>query len=146
MVRIIKFLPLHLKYLEIQEAQSYMAGFMDTPDYLDLLKMGDAYTVVNGHNIDACIGVFPMTATIGRGWAIMGKNSGRSLLAATREIKSFLSKTDYDRIETPVHEAFVNGHRWCQLLGFTNETPYGMKYYGFEGETYDLYAAYPREL
>lgn len=140
------FNPIHLKHINIQADQQATAHWHENDEYQALLMMGMAQTAISNGQIIACAGVFPLTDWMGRAWAIVGQDIGRDLLATSREIKNFLSNTDYARIDTPVRRDFINGHRWCRLLGFTNETPKtGMRCYGFEGETYDLYAFYPQE-
>lgn len=123
-----------------------MRELFDLPEYQDLLMVGEGHTAFHNGKIIVSAGVFPLTDYMARAWAIMSATGGRAIVPASRAIYDFLKKSDYVRIDTPVRRDFVNGHRWCQLLGFTNETPEnGMKYYGFEGETYDLYAFFPKE-
>jgi hypothetical protein len=144
---IVKFNPKHLKHIQVQEAQKHVATLLESPEYHDLLMTGEAYTVIENGEILCCAGVFPITDYMGRAWAIMSKHSGVTMLLLTRSIIRFLKKSDYVRIDTPVRRGFRNGHRWCKAIGFINETPEnGMKYYGFDGDTYDLYAIYPKEI
>jgi hypothetical protein len=44
------------------------------------------------------------------------------------------------RLEIAVRRDFAAGRRWALLLGFERETPAGMRGYGADGATYDLYA------
>ncbi|MGB0817844.1 MAG: hypothetical protein ACPGQQ_02970 [Candidatus Puniceispirillaceae bacterium] len=146
MIEIVPFNPAHLKHIEMQHDQTAACEWFDKEDYHELLLAGEAYTALHDGEVILCAGVFPTTKWIGTAWALVSACAGPELLRASRAITDFLKKTSYARIETPVRRGFVNGHRWCRLMGFTNETPDGMKYYGLEGETYDLYAYYPKEL
>lgn len=147
MIDVISFNPQHLKHLKVQKAQLATTHFFNEPEYLDLLTMGPCYTGIYKGEIVICAGIFPMTDYIGRAWAVVSERAGPAMIPLSRKILPFLKRTLYARVDTPVCRSFKNGHRWCKLLGFTNETPdVGMRWYGFDGETYDLYAMYPREL
>lgn len=146
MIEIAPFNPIHLEHIELQPEQGHVLELFAHEEYQELLLMGEGYTAFHNGNIVVCAGVFPMTDYMGRAWAFVSGTQGRALLPASRAISDFLKKTDYVRIDTPVRRDFINGHRWCKLLGFINETPErGMKYYGFDRMTYDLYAYFPRE-
>nr|DAU13512.1 MAG TPA: Protein of unknown function (DUF2833) [Caudoviricetes sp.] len=147
MIELVKFNPVHLRHLTVQQDQRYAAELFGRPDYQELLLMGDGYTVLHDGRVVGCGGIWPMTDYMGRAWALVGQEAGPVLLAASRVVRHFLTQNDYVRLDTPVRRDFTNGHRWARLLGFVNETPErGMKYYGYDGGTYDLYALYPQEL
>lgn len=147
MIEIVPFNPVHLKHIDLQSDQKANCELFDCPDYIELLLMGEAYTAFYNGEIIVIAGVFPLTDYMGRAWALVSENAGRALIPASRKISDFLKETLYARVDTPVRRGFINGHRWAKLLGFTNETPeHGMKRYGFDGETYDLYAFYPEEF
>lgn len=44
------------------------------------------------------------------------------------------------RLETTIIEGHTVSKEWAERLGFKNETPYGMKRYDSDGNTYYLYA------
>lgn len=143
---ITQFNPEHLQHIEIQPDQAHVLELFERPEYTALLLEGEAYTIIHEGQIILCAGVFPITDYMGRAWALVSQDAGRALLPASRAIYDFFKKSSYVRIDTPVRRTFINGHRWCKLLRFVNETPEcGMKYYGFDGETYDLYAFFPQE-
>ena len=146
MIELVPFNPVHLRHIELQPDQEHVKELFERPEYQELLLTDEGYTILHNGTVIVCAGVFPMTDTIGRAWAFVSKDAGRALLPTSRAISDFFKKTHYARIDTPVRRGFINGHRWCKLLGFVNETPeQGMKYYGFDGDTYDLYAFYPKE-
>lgn len=144
-MRLVPFNPVHLAYMDIQDDQSFGKSLLDEKDYQDLLIYGNGRSLLHNGEVMFCGGVFPMTQTIGRSWAMLSKHSGKCLRFLTRETIKFHMAQPFDRIETPVRRDFLNGHRWVKMLGFKNETPDGMKYYGLKGETYDLYGFYPKE-
>lgn len=147
-MQIVPFHPDHLKQLacHLQDGQKYMAELIEHPDYVACLTAGRADTVIHNGLVMVCAGVFPQSPTMGQGWALLSKHSGRVLLETTRHFKAFYKSCEYARIETPVRCDFDAAVKWIKLLGFTNETPQGMKNYGFDLEAYYLYAIYPREL
>lgn len=135
---VVPFIPAHLEGFKIhgwqQEAQQYLNG-----DYADMLQSGPSYTAVVDGEVIAIAGVVQLTAVRWQAWALMSAETSKHMLQITREIKAFLD-TFEGRLETPVLHEFEQGHRWMKILGFTNETPEGMKNYGDNGETFDLYA------
>jgi len=134
----------HLNHINVQEDQKHVLELFDQTEYQELLLCGEAYTVLHKGRIVVIAGVFPLTDYMGRAWAVVSADAGRDLLPASRIIADFLKNSSYVRIDTPVRRAFVNGARWCELLKFINETPTtGMKHYGYDGETYDLWAYFP---
>lgn len=143
---VIQFNPLHLYQIELQPAQQNFKDIMFKEEYQQLLACGEARTVLSGGRIVMCAGVFPLTNYMGRAWALLATDQKAEFVRMSRAIRDFLNKSGYARIDTPVRRDYSDGHRWCRLLGFINETPeQGMKYYGHDGLTYDLYALYPKE-
>lgn len=143
---VVPFCEIHLRHLKVQDDQKSAIELLGNPEYINLLHTGPAYTGIIGNRIAVCAGVFPLTDQIGRAWALLGQDMGRDMLPITRKVAAFISSTKYDRVETPVRRGFIQGHRWCKMLGFVNETPeIGMRRYGFNGETYDLYSFLPEE-
>ena len=142
----VPFHPVHLRHINIQKAQEHAINLFAHDEYTNMLMMGEGYTLIHKGEIILCAGIFPAADHMGKVWAFLSEDIGTGLIPATRLIHDFLIKSVYVRIETPVRRDFINGHRWCNLLGFVNETPdTGMKKYGFDGETYDLYAYFPEE-
>lgn len=142
----VPFSLIHLDYLEVQDDQAHIKEFLQEDWYRDLLLTGGGRTVIHDGTIVGCGGVFPMTDYMGRAWAILSRYAGPAMLPTARIIRDFLHGSDYGRIDTPVRRDFVNGHRLCRVIGFENETKAtGMRKYGFNGETYDLYALFPKE-
>lgn len=137
----------HLKYFNPHDEQIAMNDLLKDETYVNQMLETDAYAIIVDGVVICIAGVMPKTQYIGLAWAVLSKDIGRNMVMCTRAISDFLLKSNYDRIETPVRRDFVNGHRWVKLMGFVNETPEtGMKYYGYHGETYDLYALYTKEL
>jgi len=55
-------------------------------------------------------------------------------------IKKIMEEEGIKRLQTPILMDFAKGLRFADVLGFQCETPSGMKYYGYRGETYFLYS------
>lgn len=141
---IVPFIPTHLSNIDLHESMGFMNEYLDNADYANLLVSGIGYSgIVDGRTVLASgllqTGTYKATA-----WALVGKDAGKYMLKATREIERQIRQSPYKRIETPVLRSFKEGHRWMKILGFENETPNGMKYWGEDGKTYDMYARYKK--
>lgn len=141
MIEIVKFNAMHLPYVDLIDQQAHMADLFNSEEYQHLLHCGYAYTALaNGHVI-CCAGVFPIAPHIGRAWALMGKRSADHMIDITRNCLHLFDTIPVPRIETMVCRDYEKGHRWVRMMGFVNETPdIGMRGYGMNGETYDLYS------
>ena len=138
---VVPFIPAHLENFEVHEWQKDIKEYFSR-EYADLLSMGHAYTGIIDKRVVAMAGVSQLAPTRWQAWALMSSDTKDCMLKITRQIKTFLDEFKGFRVETPVHHDFKQGHRWIKMLGFKNETPGGMKGYGLNGETYDLYARY----
>jgi RimJ/RimL family protein N-acetyltransferase len=72
-------------------------------------------------------------------WGLIGRDAGAFMVAITRAVRRYLDLSDFRRIEAHIEHGFAAAHRWARLLGFTDETPAGMREFR-PGETYHLYA------
>lgn len=136
----------HLAHFDPHDEQIATHELLKDEAYIEQMLATDSYAIVKNGKVICLAGVMPKTEYIGLAWAILSKSVGTDMLTCTRAISDFLLKSKYARIETPVRRDFSNGHRWVRMMGFCNETPeHGMKYYGYNGETYDMYALYPKE-
>ena len=137
---IVPFLPTHLEGFEIQDAQKDIAGHINR-EYGEMLSQSvEAYSGMVDGQMMACAGVMEVMPHRAVAWSLIRPDIGKHMIVATKEIKKFLDRQPYQRLETPVRRDFEQGHRWAQMLGFINETPDGMRYYGADGDTYDLYS------
>jgi len=140
---LVKFNPAHLNYFSIQKEQGYMSGLMEDESYQELMVSNGAMSIVSGGRVLLIGGVLAKTTTTGEAWSVLSCEIGREFVTVSRIVHDFLMQSGYIRMETAVRRDYVKGHRWAKLLGFVNETPSsGMRYYGLNLQTYDMYALY----
>lgn len=143
-MHIVPFIPAHLEGFQEQEWQKDFAGLFKNAAYVDMLARegGGISGIVDGRAM-AIAGVMPLYEHIGLAWALIDKRAGPYMLPITRAVRADLEERFYPRIEIHVLRGFEQAHRWAKMLGFVNETPgEGMKNFGMNGETCDLYARY----
>lgn len=140
---VVPFIPAHLDGFDLQEEQVFMNKYLMSEDYIiQLTDMNDAYSIVYEGKVYAIAGCCKVYDHLGMVWALLSKDTS-NLYGVTKEIRKWLDSQDIPRMETAVRRDFEKGHRWARLLGFVNETPEtGMKKFGLNGETCDLYARY----
>ena len=134
---VIDFEPEHFKFLELQEKQEIFNELIKSPEYgLGLKAAGKAWSMFDESlNCIACGGI--IDAGFGRGivWALLSKYAKLNLVRCTREAIKRLN--GFDRLELTA--SFEESRRWAEILGFTCETPEGMKSYA-GNETHYLYS------
>ena len=138
---IVPTIPSHFEGFEIQEEQMFINKYIQNSDYIKTLcDQGLSWSGIKEGKVIIMAGVIEPHEHIGMVWAMLSKGSEKHLVSITRSISRWLDGWDTKRLETAVRHDFKSGHKWADMLGFTNETPNGMKAYGIDGETYDLYA------
>ena len=140
----VPFIEAHLEGFDIQKEQSLINKYMMDETYIKTIsEHGDAWSgIVDGKAV-IIAGVFQPHTHIGMVWAVLDKRCKDHMIGATRHISSWLDKCTVPRVETAVRRDFELGRKWAEMMGFRNETPeFGMKNFGLDGETYDLYARY----
>lgn len=124
-----------------QDAESYWGEVVKKPEYAKQLEeAGPAHTALLGDTVLACIGVIPEGDHCARAWAIMAREIGAHYITIHRAVLRFMKLMDYPRIQTTVDCKFEDGIRWAEMLGFVNETPFGMRKYAPDGRDHFLYA------
>jgi len=77
-------------------------------------------------------------------WMSVSKKASDTPKLVIKTIKAYIEKVMREeglkRLQTPILSTFTTGLRFASTLGFKIETPDGMKFYGYRGETYDLYS------
>ena len=132
--------PKHIFLIKPQEGDIKNKEYYMAPDFAELITNNIALSAWIG---DKCIGaagiidIFPHKAIA---WTLLGADAGPHMLELTRKIKNFFGMYDKGRIEMTVVSDFAPGHRWAKLLGFTCETPNGMKKNGVHGNDEHLYS------
>lgn len=139
---VVPFISTHLEGFDLQEDQIFMNKYMMDPDYIKQIgELSEAYSGIIDGKVYAVAGVFKPHDHLGMVWALLSKDANMYLTSITKRIKSWLDAETTPRLETAVRRDFEQGHRWAKMLGFVNETPeYGMKKYGIDGSTCDLYS------
>lgn len=137
---IVPFMPVHVEGLKLDSNQEFFSQFLANEEYIQTLVNGRARTGLIDGEVMFCAGIIQLTQQRWQAWTFMSQNTSKHMLFITRSIEALLVEANCNRIETPVLHSFKAGHKWAELLKFENETPKGMKNYGDDGKTYDLYA------
>lgn len=114
------FRPVDLAQLKLQQQQSYLGGL--SLQYAEALaKGGDCYTIEEGDELIACIGLIHFWPRRRYAWAFLSKDAGFHMIAMHKKIKRWLSLRGSGRIETAVDCNFPAAIRWAEMLGFERE-------------------------
>lgn len=139
MIDVVPFKPHHLKGLIVNDYVGYIQDELSDEYGLELAK-GDAHTIIANDNVIGCAGLLQRGKNRWHGWALLSEKSAPHMLSIVRTTRHFLDNYNCPRIETNVRVDFKQGNKFVKLLGFTNETPKGMKNFGEDGFDYYLYA------
>jgi hypothetical protein len=139
-MRVEAFRPAHLDRLRLQPAQAHFGAELLKPGYADMLRQGSSFSAVAGDDVLACAGVSEVWEGRAVAWALVSEAAGRHMLGIHRATAGFLAQAAYRRIEATVDEGFEAAHRWLRLLGFSCETPAGMRGFNPDGRNSFLYA------
>lgn len=117
-----QFAPADLLLLALQPHQRAVAAEVATQEYgLELAKHGESFTVSDGSEIVAVIGLIDQWAGCARAYAFLSESAGRHMLSLTRRVRAYLDNSPVRRIEAAVQDDFAAGHRWAHVLGFRVE-------------------------
>ena len=129
-----------LSRIALQPAQTWLRSTIDSPSYVRRVLASDSYTALDARgvlSIGALFTVWPGRVEL---CALLSELVGPSeMLSLHRSVRRFLANAR-GRIEATVDGEFEDGHRWMRMLGFTLETPSGMRGYLPNGGTSYLYA------
>ena len=107
-------------------------------------RSGPAYTYMKGDAPVGCAGVVILRKGLGEAWSLVSKDSGVNPLTIHRMVKKTLmdiiEQHGLNRVQANTILSDQVGARWLELLGFKNETPFGMQKFGPNGGTYYLYS------
>ena len=134
-MRIIKFLPEHIKQIPLQAHQASKEIYEH--DYSGLIN--DAWTLLDNNNSPVFIGGFYQIWNNRQVcWCLLSHDSGKYFTRIIRAVKKeFTSRVG--RIECYVSPEFVQGHRFAKLLGFTCEAERMVGFHA-NGETAAMYS------
>ena len=134
-MRIIKFLPEHIKQIALQPHQE--SAEIYNHDYSGLVN--DAWTLLDNNGIPVFIGGFYQIWNNRQVcWCLLSYDSGKHFTRIIRAVKKELANR-VGRIECYVSPEFVQGHRFAKLLGFTCEAEY-MSGFHANGEPAAMYS------
>lgn len=90
------------------------------------------------------LGIFIRYKLVGDIWMAVSNKASRTPKLVVKTIRKYLNKimekNELKRLQTPILSDFTTGLKFASALGWKCETPDGMKYYGFHGETYKLFS------
>lgn len=141
-MRVYPFRAAHLDNLLLQPAQEFLRDWMQANQGIGkAYESGYAFSLLDDEaETLACAGLIEVWPGRASAWALMSANlGGAGMLRVVKAIRREFELQKYERIEAYVDHDFEQGHRLMRLLGFTNETPNGMRKFTL-GRTNDLYA------
>lgn len=117
-----QFIPPDLMMMALQPQQRAIRAEVATPRYAaELAAHGESFTVTDGPDIIAVIGLIRQWDGCERAYALLSDKAGPSMLSITRQVRAYLEKCTVRRVEAAVQRNFEAGHRWARLLGFQPE-------------------------
>jgi RimJ/RimL family protein N-acetyltransferase len=126
--------------LKLQPMQACLSFGGQTVENAQALRQSqESFTATVDGEIVACIGLIEFWPGRRMVWAYLSAGAGPHLLALTRRIRSWMRFFGKGRIEAAIDPQFEASVRWALLLGFQNETPFGMEEW-IPGKTFHLYA------
>lgn len=135
---VIPFEPVHLELIDLQEKQIIFDEVIKDKNYaIGLKEMGRAWSLIDEDSLNCimCGGIIDAGAGRGIVWSLLSKHARHNMLKCTRETLKRLN--GFKRLELTV--SFPEAARWAEMMGFTCETPNGMKNY-INDETHYLYS------
>lgn len=136
------FQPDDLKAIRLQPAQAWLARTIEQPGYLKRVQASESYTAADDRGLLLIGSLFTIWPGRMELCALLSELVGPSeLVSLHRGVRRFLTGAR-GRVEATVDGAFPEAHRWMEMLGFTCETPHGMRGYLPNGGTSFLYARF----
>lgn len=115
------FHPAHMLEIRAQPNQPKDSKLFADPEYGQCLASGEAFTVLDGNTVQACLGVFEMTEGRALAWALLGEDCGRVMVRLHKQVRAYLEQCPFHRVEAYVDPNFPAAIRWMRLLGFEFE-------------------------
>ena len=114
----------HFLDLDLQAAQRYARKEV-TMSMLMELEMNESYTILDGSQPIACVGLVPIWYNRAYVWTALSCEMKFSFLKVHRICNELLDTANlmWHRIECYVNCDHMPGHRWAKLTGFKLETP-----------------------
>ncbi|MBX3480002.1 MAG: hypothetical protein KF842_06355 [Caulobacter sp.] len=111
----------HLDALTLQPAQAAWRGRVGPEATSALEAGGSAWTLIRGGQVVGCGGVIDRGSGRGEAWALIARDAGPAMLAATRIVRRYFQTAPFRRIEAVTANAFAPAQRWAEMLGFQSE-------------------------
>ncbi len=112
------FHPNHLIEIALQRKTPKDVGLFSDPKYGESLLLGDAFSVFDGGEVRACLGVVDFLPGIGIAWAMFAQEAGKFLPALSLRARRYLRDCNYRRIEAYIDPDFAESVRWATLMNF----------------------------
>ena len=135
---VVPFEPEHLDSIMLQPTQQRFFSYF-TPAYAQALKTsGPCFSGIDGNRVLGCAGLVKQWENRAIAWALLAGDIGTDFIRVHRAVDRFLDICGVNRVEAYVDAHFEQGHRWIQMLGFTQEGY--MKQFNPDGGDAVLYA------
>jgi len=129
-----------LDALILQPAQAHLQAQLLNRGYAQSLEASQAYTCLAQGRVIACVGLYRLHPQRALAWALIARDCGRHFVAIHKAALRYLRDCPITRVEAQVDGDFTAARRWMHLLGFTCETPQGMRAYAPDGRSCAQYA------
>lgn len=111
----------HLIEIELQRKTPKDVGLFSDSSYGDTLAAGDSYSIFDGGEVKACLGVFDFMPGVGIAWAMFTQDAGRLLPSLSLRARRYLRTCKFRRVEAYLDPNFAESIRWAELMGFQFE-------------------------
>jgi hypothetical protein len=132
-----------LQVVQLEDVKELGHGFqlmVDQSSDCETLRDRDSGRII------AIVGMVLARAGCGSVWSLVSRDVGRNGVSLTRSVRRLIERTaeqfELRRMDMLVREDQKAHIAWAMHFGFLNETPYGIKNFGPNGETYLLMARY----
>ncbi len=133
----------HLQYIDVQDAQKYLADNLRNEEYCKfLVEQTESYALVEDDNKVVFVGGI-IRQVEGRGllWSLFAKDSGKHFVRIVKGVRHILPLfKEYHRIELTVAPDFCQAHRFAKMIGFEKEAT--LKKYFSNGADADMYVRF----
>lgn len=117
-----QFVPADLMLLALQPHQRALKSEVCTPAYgAELAKHGDSFTVYDGHDVIAIVGLIRQWEGCERAYAFLSQMGYANMRDLVDKIAAYLETSSTRRIEAAVQNNFRSGHKFVKRLGFKEE-------------------------
>lgn len=142
--KIVKFHPMHIDLIALNkyDQENLLANQKNLHMLYDFAKAGVAFTAISQSTIYAIFGIWDLWDGVSEAWLIPSANISRKTLkfhrVALRFFEHYAKEKSTKRIQFTVCSHNVQAYKWAERCYFKKEAE--MSHYGFNGETYYLYA------